>query len=150
MQGTQNRTRWLCALAWIGAFGGSVLTTGVHAESGKLLLTGGVTNIEGSGGGGLTPWAVIGGYGTKEQVGANAFFTDVRSGDYELRTAGALVGLYDRVELSFAQQKFDTKAVGGLLGLGNGFTFTQKVYGAKIKLAGDAVLEQDSRACEHS
>ncbi len=144
MQGTQSTTRWLYALTWVGAFVGSVLATGVHAESSKLLLTGGVTSIEGSAGGGLTPWAIIGGYGTKEQIGANAFFTDVRSDDYGLRTAGALVGLYDRVELSFAQQKFDTKDVGGLLGLGNGFTFTQKVYGAKIKLAGDAVLEQDS------
>jgi hypothetical protein len=30
--------------------------------SGKLLLTAGVSNIEGSAGGGLTPWALIGGY----------------------------------------------------------------------------------------
>ena len=111
---------------------------------GKLLLTGGVTNIEGSAGGGLTPWAVIGGYGTKEQIGANAFFTNVRSKDYELRTGGALVGIYDRVELSFAEQKFDTREVGNLLGLGNGYKFTQKIYGAKVKVAGDAVLEQDS------
>ena len=89
-------------------------------------------------------WAVIGGYGTKDQIGANAFFTNVRSQDYELRSGGALVGIYDRVELSFAQQKFDTREVGGLLGLGNGYKFTQKIYGVKVKVAGDAVLEQDS------
>jgi len=35
-------------------------------RSGKLLLTGGVSQIEGAAGGGLTPWAVIGGYGTGE------------------------------------------------------------------------------------
>lgn len=114
------------------------------AQSGKLLLTGGVTNIEGSAGGGLTPWAVIGGYGTKEQIGANAFVTEVRADDYTLRSAGALVGLFDRIELSFAQQKFDTQAVGALLMLGEGFTFTQKVYGLKVRVLGDAVLEQDS------
>ena len=34
---------------------------------GKLLLTGGVTQIEGAGGGGLTPWALIGGYGSDGQ-----------------------------------------------------------------------------------
>jgi hypothetical protein len=112
--------------------------------SSKLLLTGGVTNIEGAAGGGLTPWAVIGGYGTKEQIGGNVFATNVRADDYTLRTSGALIGFKDRVELSFAQQKFDTRAVGGALGLGNGFTFTQKVYGVKVKLFGDAVLEQDS------
>ncbi|MDE2280798.1 MAG: DUF3034 family protein, partial [Xanthomonadaceae bacterium] len=37
--------------------------------SGKLLLTGGVSQIEGSAGGGLTPWALIGSYGTQGQFG---------------------------------------------------------------------------------
>ena len=120
-----------------------------HAQSdmtfsSKLLLTGGVTNIEGTAGGGLTPWAVIGGYGTKEQIGGNAFYTQARANDYTLRSSGALVGIFDRVELSFAQQKFDTRDVGAALGLGKGFTFTQKIYGAKVKLFGDAVLDQDS------
>ncbi len=129
---------------------GALLATAANAQtsdftsSSKLLLTGGVTSIEGSAGGGLTPWAVIGGYGTKDQIGANAFFTNVRSQDYELRSGGALVGIYDRVELSFAEQKFDTREVGGLLGLGNGYKFTQKIYGVKVKVAGEAVLEQDS------
>jgi len=133
-----------------GGIAGSLLMAGSAfadsglSTSGKLLLTGGVTNIEGSAGGGLTPWAVIGGYGTEGQVGGNAFYTNVHATDYTLRTGGALVGLFDRVELSFAQQKFDTRDVGTALGLGQGFTFTQKVYGAKVKLLGDAVLEQDS------
>jgi len=111
--------------------------------SGKLLLTGGVTQLEGSAGGGLTPWAVIGGYGTRDQIGANAFLTNVRADDYELLSGGVLVGVRDRVELSFARQDFDTKAVGGALGLGTGFKFKQDIIGLKVKLAGDAVLEQD-------
>jgi hypothetical protein len=112
--------------------------------SGKLLLTGGVSQVEGSAGGGLTPWAVIGGYGTRDQIGANAFYTNVGVDDYTLDSYGVLVGFYDRVELSFSRQEFDTEAVGGLLGLGNGFTFTQDTIGVKVKVAGDAVLEQDS------
>jgi Protein of unknown function (DUF3034) len=112
--------------------------------SSKLLLTSGVTNIEGSAGGGLTPWAIIGGNGTKEQIGGTVFYTNVRANDYALNSGGALVGLFDRVELSFAQQKFDTREVGGALGLGNGYKFTQKIYGVKVRVAGDAVLEQDS------
>jgi Protein of unknown function (DUF3034) len=112
--------------------------------SSKLLLTSGVTNIEGSAGGGLTPWAIIGGNGTKEQIGGTVFYTNVRANDYTLNSGGALVGLFDRVELSFAQQKFDTREVGGALGLGNGYKFTQKIYGVKVRVAGDAVLEQDS------
>lgn len=40
----------------------------------RLLATGGVMQIEGSAGGGLTPWALIAGYGTREEIGASAFF----------------------------------------------------------------------------
>jgi hypothetical protein len=113
-------------------------------RSGKLLLTGGVTQIEGAAGGGLTPWAVIGGYGTRNQIGANAFFTRVGVDDYHLDSYGALVGFRDRVELSFARQAFDTEAVGAALGLGRGFVIRQDILGLKVKLFGDAVLEQDS------
>ena len=113
------------------------------AFSGKLPLTGGVASLEGAAGGGLTPWALIGGQGTRDQVGGYGFATFVRSQDYELRVAGAAVGLWDRVELSVARQAFDTRAVGAALGLGRGFTFHQTVLGAKVKLMGDAVLEQD-------
>ena len=114
------------------------------SASGKLLLTGGVSQVEGSAGGGLTPWAIIGGYGTRDQIGANAYYTQVNVDDYKLESFGALVGFYDRVELSFARQQFDTERVGGALGLGNRFTFTQDIIGLKVKLLGDAVLEQDS------
>ena len=111
---------------------------------GKLLLTGGVTQLEGAAGGGLTPWAVIGGYGSRDQIGANAFYTRVNVGDYHLDDAGVLIGFYDRVELSYAQQRFDTEQVGAALGLGEGFTFKQDVIGLKVRVAGDAVLDSDS------
>ena len=110
---------------------------------GKLLLTGGVTQLEGAAGGGLTPWAVIGGYGSRDQIGANAFYTRVNVGDYHLDDVGVLVGFYDRVELSYAQQRFDTEQVGAALGLGEGFTFKQDVFGVKVRVAGDAVLDSD-------
>jgi len=110
---------------------------------GKLLLTGGVTQVEGAAGGGLTPWAVIGGYGTRDQVGANAYYTRVDVSDYALDSYGALVGIRDRVELSVSRQVFDTEAVGAALGLGRGYAIRQDTYGVKVKVAGDAVLEQD-------
>lgn len=113
-------------------------------SSGKLLLTGGVTQLEGAAGGGLTPWAVIGGYGTRDEIGANAFYTRVNVGDYHLDDAGVLIGFYDRVELSYAQQRFDTEQVGAALGLGAGFTFKQDIIGVKVRVAGDAVLDSDS------
>ena len=110
---------------------------------GKLLLTAGVSQVEGAAGGGLTPWAVIGGYGTDGQFGGSAFLTRVDVGDYHLDTVGALVGLHDRVELSIARQRFNTEKVGGLLGLGDGFTLQQDIVGIKVRVAGDAVLDSD-------
>jgi hypothetical protein len=111
--------------------------------SGKLLLTGGVSQVEGAAGGGLTAWAVIGGYETKDQIGANAFHTSVDTQDYRLTSQGALLGLYNRVELSYARQDFDTQAVGAALGLGYGYTISQDTYGMKVRVLGDAILDQD-------
>jgi len=110
---------------------------------GKLLLTGGVSTIEGSGGGGLATWATTTGYATEDGVGANVHATYVSLPDFEFRTAGVAVGLFDRVEISLARQEFDTGDTGAKLGLGKGFTFTQDVVGVKVVIVGDAVYDQD-------
>lgn len=114
-----------------------------RGHSGKLLLTGGVSSVEGAAGGGLTPWALVGGYGTRDQVGGNVFLTRIALDDFALASAGALVGVHDRYEFSIARQAFDTRDVGAALGLGRGFTIHQTVVGAKLRLSGDAVLDQD-------
>jgi hypothetical protein len=111
--------------------------------SGKLFATGGVSSVEGSGGGGLAPWALITGYGTENQIGGTAFATIVNLDDYRLTSTGAAVGFYDRVELSFAQHQFDTRAIGAALGLGAGYKFKQDIFGVKVKLVGDAIYDQD-------
>jgi hypothetical protein len=111
--------------------------------SGKLLLTGGVSQIEGAAGGGLVPWAVIGGYGTDDQIGGNAYVTRVNLSDYRLDSYGALVGIRNRVELSVSRQAFNTEDVGAELGLGRGFTIRQDTLGIKVRLVGDAIFEQD-------
>ena len=122
-------------------FGG----TPSHAQdSGRLLATSGVTEIEGSGGGGLTPWALITGYGTRDSVGANAHYTYTYLPDFTLHSAGASVGLFDRVELSYAHEWFDTGATGAKLGLGTGYQFNLDVAGIKVRLLGNAVYDQDS------
>lgn len=111
---------------------------------GKLLLTGGVSSVEGSGGGGIASWAVTSGYGAEDGVGGNLHVTYINLPDYEFRSVGAAVGLWDRVELSVARQEFDTGATGALLGLGKGFTFTQDIVGVKVKVLGDAVYASDT------
>ncbi len=42
------------------ALSAAALCSGALADTGKLLLTGGVSSIDGAAGGGLTPWATIG------------------------------------------------------------------------------------------
>lgn len=111
---------------------------------GKLLLTRGVTQVEGAGGGGLSTWALITGNETDSGVGASVFATHLDLPDYDFDAIGVAVGLFDRVELSYAHQEFDTGSTGAALGLGAGFTFKQDVYGAKFRLFGDAVYDQDT------
>lgn len=135
----------ISTLASVLLFGASTALAAPPFPSGdKLLLTGGVSQVEGAAGGGLTPWAVIGGYGTRDQIGGNAFYTRVDADDYALDSYGVLVGLYDRVELSIARQSFNTENVGALLGLGQDFKFRQDIFGIKVKLIGDIVYDQDS------
>jgi hypothetical protein len=110
---------------------------------GKLLLTGGVSAVEGAGGGGLSTWATTSGYGDDDGIGGNLHGTVVNLRDFQLTTYGGAVSLFDRLELSYAHQKFDTQKAGAALGLGKGFAFNQDVYGAKWVVAGDAVYDQD-------
>jgi hypothetical protein len=109
------------------------------ADGGKLPLTAGFSDVEGTGGGGLVPWALITGYGSNKSWGANAHYSDVRLRDFDLRTAGIGVGILDRVELSAARQEFE--ATGTAL---EGVEVAQDVFGIKVRLAGDAVYTQDS------
>ncbi len=111
---------------------------------GKLILTDGIAGIDGSAGGGLASWALIAGSETRDGIGATAHATVVALPDYDLLSAGAAVGLFDRLEVSYAHQRFDTGRAGAALGLGRGFTFGQDIIGAKLRVAGDAVWDQDT------
>jgi hypothetical protein len=120
----------------------------VHANDrragGKLLLTDGITTAEGAAGGGLATWAVIAGNETDAGIGGSAHATLISLPDFDLEAYGGAIGLFDRVELSYTHQSFDTRAAGAALGLGRGYTFGQHVLGAKLRLIGDAVWDQDS------
>ena len=137
-------TRKICIYVGLSA---AILTFSAAANAnnrdlesgGKLLLTNGVTSVEGASGGGLATWAIIAGKATEEGIGASAHITLVELPDYRMQSHGLAIGLFDRVELSYARQNFDTKAVGAALGLGQGFKLNQDVYGAKLRVIGDAV-----------
>ena len=107
------------------------------AAADRLAWTGAVTQVEGSAGGGLVPWALISGLETADQVGGSAFYSHVHTSDFALRTGGISVGLFDRVEISLARQRFDAGSVIPGLELG------QDVLGLKLRVAGDAVFAPD-------
>ena len=120
-----------------------------HADTGKLLLTGGVSTIAGSAGGGLTPWAVIGTNATEGEVGASAYLTHAATQDYALTGYGVAVGFHDRVELSLARQDFDASpsiALNGIapFGITPGQHIKMDVVGMKVRVAGDAILDSDN------
>lgn len=131
------RSSILIAAAFIAAF--SCLTKTRPANAGdRLLATGGVSQIEGAAGGGLVPWAVIVGYGTRDQIAVTAFHTNIDIDDFGLKSSGVAVGLNDRVELSLTRQLFSLGTTAP------GQSIRQDIFGAKIKIAGDAVFDQDS------
>jgi hypothetical protein len=125
----------------LAALACALLPLGAAAESfgsGKLLLTGGVTSIDGAAGGGLTPWAVTASYATEGQFGATAFFTRVKTQDYALNDYGVAAGYGDRFEVSLARQEFDAGVVVP------GTTLRMDTLGLKARVAGDAVLDADT------
>lgn len=118
--------------------------------SNKLLLTGGVSQVEGAAGGGLTPWAVIGGYGTNNEIGGNVHYTYAKTNDFKLDSYGVTIGIYNRVELSVAQQKFDVSDLRNKVSTGLGADaigrnkIEQTIIGAKVRVLGEAVLDADT------
>jgi hypothetical protein len=116
----------------------AALTLALPCQAGdRLEWTGAVTEVEGAAGGGLVPWALIGGLGTNDEVGASAFVTYVSTRDFSLRTGGAGVDVDNRLELSVARQRLDADSVIP------GLTLGQDIVGVKVRLAGDAVFAPD-------
>ena len=114
-----------------------------HADTDKLLLTGGVTSIDGAAGGGLTPWAVTGTNASEGGLGVAATASVASTRNYTMQVQGLMLALDDRVEVSVARQDFATQATGRALGL-PGLHLKMDVIGAKVRVLGDAVLESDS------
>lgn len=105
--------------------------TTIMAADGKLIATAGLTQVEGSGGGGIIPWATISGYDSREQISASAALTQVDVDDYRLTMLGTSISFYDSVEVSVAQQRFEIKDAG--------IDIKQNILGLKYKLYGDVV-----------
>ncbi len=95
----------------------------------KIIATGGATNIEGSAGGGIVPWAVINGYASSGEWATTAFATQVGVDDFTLNVLGAGISYDNSWEFSVARQQFKLDSLGGEL--------RQDVFAVKYHLAGE-------------
>ena len=130
---------WLLATTLSGALlAAAPASAQGRPDMGKLAATGGVSQVEGAGGGGLVPWALITGYGTRDSWGGNVHATILRTQDYSLDSVGVALGFADRVEVSLAQQHLK-----GSLAPLDRLSLKQDILGVKLKIAGDALYDQD-------
>ena len=116
----------LCGLAPLAANAGS-----------RLAFTGATTSIEGGAGAGLATWALIGGLGTEDEWSPTIALSRAETQDFSLDVAAVSIGAWNRVELSFARQRFDAGSVVP------GLTLGQDIVGMKLRVAGDAIFDGD-------
>lgn len=119
----------------------TVTSAATLADNGRLLATGGASSIDGAAGGGITPWAVLAGYGEQGEWGGAAFVTRVETGDYRLDVAGGAVSYSNRIELSYARQRFDLGTLARDLSLPEN-TLSQDIFAVKVRLFGDLIYDQ--------
>ncbi|MGE6385509.1 DUF3034 family protein [Pseudomonas sp. NPDC078416] len=117
------------------------LAPAAEAEQGRLIATGGASSIEGGAGGGIIPWAMLAGYDEQGEWGGNAFATHVDLPDYTLDVVGAAASYGNRVEISYAHQRFDLGSLVSKLNLPED-NLTQDIFGVKVRLFGDLIYDQ--------
>lgn len=126
---------------WLGVALFSLCSSLAVADQGRLLATGGASSLEGAAGGGITPWAVLSGYGERGEWGADVFATRVETADYRLDVAGVAASFDNRVEISYARQRLDLGNLARGLNLPQN-SLSQDIFGVKLRLFGDLIYGQ--------
>lgn len=142
----QNRLKFLLIGVLV-----ALLPVAGSASDGRLLATGGVTQVEGSAGGGLVPWAVMAGYGETGQSGGSVSLTRVDLPNFSLGAAHLNWAWDNRVELSLSRSRFDLGTLGQQLGMPDA-TLRMNTFGAKFRLTGDLIygsLPQIAAGIQH-
>lgn len=113
-----------------------------YAESGSRLIgTSAVTQIEGSSGSGLLPWATISGYAEIAENDFTASYSYLDTKDYHFAMKALSWGWNNRLELSVAKQRLNLETLGPTIGL-PGAQLKQTVVGAKVRLFGHLIYTQ--------
>jgi len=107
------------------------LSSSFVQADGKLLGTAGASPVEGGGGGGLIPWAMLAGYATQDEWAGVAAVSHTDMTDFRMNSLSVAANYHDRVELSFGRIDFRSKAGGDVT--------RQNVAGLKVRLLGDLI-----------
>ncbi len=111
---------------------------------GKLLLTGGVSQVEGAAGGNLTPWATISGYGTNDQIGRPAItpmsIPTTSRWNRMARCCRSAIASSSRSRSRASACRISARRWASA----QDFKIDVTTYGAKVRLFGDAILDQDN------
>lgn len=132
------RIEFLCSTFFLKALLIPVAFAEGNPDQGRLLATGGGSQIEGTAGGGIVPLAVLTGYGDSGQSGGAAFVSRVQVDDYRLDVFGAAWSWNNRVEISVARQELNINHLASALGVPDD-TIAQNIFGMKTRLYGDIV-----------
>jgi hypothetical protein len=132
-------------LSMQGLFLGLLLAgPSITLADGRLAGTGGVSSINGTGGGGLTGWATLASYADRGQIGGTFYASRADVDDFHLDVLGASATFTDRLEVGVARQRFTIKAANSRI--------EQDRFAAKLRVAGDLLygdLPQISMSAEH-
>lgn len=104
----------------------------------RILVTSGASQVEGSAGGGIVPWAVLSGYGQRGEWGGDLFGTYIKTDDFEITSAGISLAYNNRIEISLATQILGIDAIAPALGLPDN-ELTQTIAGVKLRVFGDLI-----------
>ena len=165
MKGLIGGNRYFSPCAALLATSAALFSGGAWADwynDGKVLATGGVSMTDGAGGGGITPWATITGYDTRDGINGDLHLTYVNLPNYALNSLGGAVGLWDRVELSYSNDTLTTGSTFNTVGLAGSLTgglpignatpgvdpwnttIKMDVFGAKVRVFGEAIYDSDN------
>lgn len=126
-----NRRRLLTATALAAAL---IVATTAHAAGSRIWGTGGVTNVNGAAGGGITTWAVLNGYASDTESTVNLAASTAQVDDFGLETVSVGFNWANRLAVTVADNRLDVEPLKT--------TIRQQTAGLKLRLAGEALYDR--------
>ncbi|MAS09717.1 DUF3034 family protein [Salinisphaera sp.] len=105
-----------------------------HAVGSRLWATGGVTNINGAAGGGITTWAVLNGYASDTESTVNVAVSSAQVDDFGVETVSIGFNWANRLAVTVAQNRLSVRPLDT--------TIRQQTIGLKLRLAGEALYDR--------